>query len=63
MVSGDVKLAPEAGERGFGTATAAKAEQDAPRTRITASSRLTARVFIGVSSSFKGTDDHLARVE
>ena len=47
-------FAPEAGERGFGTATAANAEHDAPRTRITASSRLTARVFIGVSSSFKG---------
>jgi hypothetical protein len=54
IVSGDVKFVPDAGDRGLGTATAANAEQDAPRIRITASIRLTARVFMGVSSGFKG---------
>jgi hypothetical protein len=64
IVSGDCKFVPDAGDRGLGTATAANAEQDAPRTRMIASIRLTARVFIFVSPvDLKGTDDHLARME
>ena len=61
MVNGDVKLAPDAGDRGLGTATAANAEQDAPRIKMMASIRLTARVFILVSPVvLKGTEHHLA---
>jgi hypothetical protein len=62
MVSGEVKLDPDAGERGFGTATAANAVETPIRIRANESRKLTTRVFmIGSSKFFKGTGDHLAR--
>jgi hypothetical protein len=54
MVNGDVKLAPDAGDRGLGTATAANAEHDVPRTRMMVSIRLAARVLIACLQWFKG---------
>jgi hypothetical protein len=54
IVKGEVKFAPAAGDKGVGTATAANAEQDAPTTSIKVSITLSVRVFMSLSSSFKG---------
>src|SRR6476646_10375646 len=55
MVRGVVKLDPDAGDRGFGTATAANAGQTAARISVKANRNVTTRVFMNISRLvFKG---------